>query len=147
MSMSNLDHHCFGSILVWSNLSKGMMHSGALVGWVPMVPVRLKGQSFGPHALGLGSFNGSFLRKNGPLTWSFPKKDGGGYAVTGSKDLKGSQAYTPEFAMSIMSIWLQEREPKTPDLENVQLPNFYKPHTDRWEDAKLSEVFQYLSLN
>ena len=75
------------------------------------------------------------------------KKDGGGYAVTGSKDLKGSQAYTPEFAMSIMSIWLQEREPKTPDLENVQLPNFYKPHTDRWEDAKLSEVFQYLSLN
>ena len=73
----------------------------------------------------------------------------GGVSVTGGKDLKKSQAYTTEFAMSTLSVWLGEREPTTPNLEDVELPKIWNPipKKDRWDDADLSEVFQYLSIN
>ena len=73
----------------------------------------------------------------------------GGVSITGGRDLKGSQAYTNDFAMSALSFWLEEHEPKTPALDDVQLPNIWAPLSkkDRWEDADLTDVFQYLSIN
>ena len=51
--------------------------------------------------------------------------------------------------MSTLSVWLGEREPTTPNLEDVELPKIWNPipKKDRWDDADLSEVFQYLSIN
>ena len=76
-------------------------------------------------------------------------KANGDVAVTGGRDLKNSQSYTADFAMSTLAVWLEEREPKVPDLHKVSLPNFWAPLSkkNRWGDAQLDEVFQYLSTN
>ena len=76
-------------------------------------------------------------------------KANGDVAVTGGRDLKKSQSYTADFAMSTLAVWLEEREPKVPDLEKISLPNFWAPLSkkNRWVDAQLDEVFQYLSTN
>ena len=73
----------------------------------------------------------------------------GKISVQGGSDLKKSQAYTTEFGMATLSMWLEEDTLETPDLENVSISDFWKylPRKDRWDDAHLAEVFQYLSLS
>eukprot|EP00435_Cladocopium_sp_Y103_P027172 s303_g6.t1 len=69
--------------------------------------------------------------------------------VCGASDLKGSQAYTPEFGFATLDLWRNECDVDPLDLSKVQLPNFWvhQSKKDRWEDAELSEVMQYLSTN
>lgn len=73
----------------------------------------------------------------------------GKVSVNGGADLKGSQAYTCEFGMATLSMWLEEGTLETPDLSKAQIPDFWKylPKKDRWDDAKVAEVLQYLSLS
>ena len=70
-------------------------------------------------------------------------------SVTGSRDLKGSQAYTKEFGFAILDLWknAEPLQPLEPKLSQVEIPNFWihQSKPDRWEDANLSEVFQYLA--
>ena len=73
----------------------------------------------------------------------------GKVSVNGGADLKGSQAYTCEFGMATLSMWLEENTLATPDLSKAQIPDFWKylPKKDRWDDANVAEVLQYLSLS
>ena len=70
-------------------------------------------------------------------------------SVSGSTDLKGSQAYTADFGFAILDLW-KHSEPLQPlQLFDVKIPNFWvhQSKADRWEDANLSDVFQYLSTH
>ena len=73
----------------------------------------------------------------------------GSVSVSGGKDLKSSQAYTPEYGLSSLSCWLAEKDLDEPNLDGVQIPNIwaYLPKKDRWDDAHLTEVMQYLTLH
>ena len=79
------------------------------------------------------------------------QKADGRLSVSGSTDLKASQAYTPEFGFAILDLWKTENPFSGPlDFTNVQMPNFWahpSKKADRWEDANLAEVMQYLSTN
>ena len=72
----------------------------------------------------------------------------GSISVSGGKDLKSSQAYTAEYGLSSLSTWLAEPELDEPSLDGVKIPNIwaYLPKKDRWDDAHLTEVMQYLTL-
>lgn len=70
----------------------------------------------------------------------------GQVSVSGGRDLKSSQQYTDEFGLSTLSLWLQE--PKQPIPEKAsKVPNIWAPLSkqQRWEDANLVEVMQYLT--
>eukprot|EP00438_Fugacium_kawagutii_P034757 Skav221196 [mRNA] locus=scaffold3557:162377:162781:- [translate_table: standard] len=73
----------------------------------------------------------------------------GKISVSGGRDLKGSQSYTSEFGFSTLSVWLQEKPLPMPDVSNVRVPTFWGtlPKKERWDDANLAEVMQYLTLN
>ena len=74
----------------------------------------------------------------------------GKVSVSGGADLKKSQAYTAEFGMATMSAWLDEPfNYEMPSLDDAKIPNLWAPipKKDRWEDACLLEVFQYLALH
>lgn len=75
--------------------------------------------------------------------------ENGKCSVSGGKDLKKSQAYTDEFGFSTLSVWLGEDEVPLPDVGNIVIPNLWEPITkqNRWEDARWTEVMQYLALN
>lgn len=68
-------------------------------------------------------------------------------SVSGGCDLKRSQAYTKEFGMSCVAIWLKDPVLPPPKLEAAKIPDIWGSLTkkDSWEDAKASEVLQYLS--
>ena len=72
----------------------------------------------------------------------------GAISVSGGKDLKASQAYTPEYGFSTLSVWLAEKEKEEPDLSSVRISPIwaYLPKKDRWDDANITEVMQYLTL-
>ena len=73
----------------------------------------------------------------------------GKMSVSGGADLKKSQEYTEDFGMSTVDFWKQCGAYR-PDLSQVQVPNFWghiSQSKDRWDDANLSEVMQYLTLN
>ena len=73
--------------------------------------------------------------------------------VCGAADLKGSQAYTKEFGFATLDLWREvwktEGGMAPLDLSKAQVPNFWAHQSkkDRWEDAELSEVMQYLSTH
>lgn len=75
----------------------------------------------------------------------------GKLSISGGRDLKKSQAYTAQFGLATLATWLEETfqtyDPKL--LENANIPALWAPipKKDRWEDARLLEVFQFLSLN
>ena len=74
----------------------------------------------------------------------------GAVSISGGRDLKKSQAYTPEFGLATLAMWLEEPfQHDVPQLDDVKIPSLWAPipKKHRWEDAKLVEVFQYLSLN
>lgn len=86
-------------------------------------------------------------------TWSheMTKKtilSNGKLSVSGGRDLKSSQAYTPEFGFSTLSVWLSEPDVVIPDMTKVKIPNIWAtiPKKERWDDARLVEVMQYLTL-
>ena len=72
----------------------------------------------------------------------------GTISVSGGKDLKGSQTYTPEYGFSTLSCWLADEEMDLPDVSEVRIPPIWNhlPKKDRWDDAKITEVMQFLSL-
>ena len=74
----------------------------------------------------------------------------GKLSVSGGRDLKRSQAYTPEFGFSTLSMWLSEPETPKLNLDGAKIPNIWAPllnKKDRWDDAHVVEVMQYLTLN
>lgn len=73
----------------------------------------------------------------------------GNLSVSGGRNLKASQAYTSEFGFSTLSAWLSETTPPKPCLDDVKVPNVWGwlPKKDRWDDANLVEVMQYLTFN
>ena len=75
----------------------------------------------------------------------------GRVSVCGGKDLKRSQTYTTEFGLSTLNVWLEDKDhakkmssPPT----DCEVPQIWGHLTkkERWEDANLVEVFQYVSL-
>ena len=72
----------------------------------------------------------------------------GKLSISGGRDLKSSQAYTPEFGFSTLSVWLSEPDVVIPDMTHVKIPNIWAsiPKKERWDDARLVEVMQYLTL-
>lgn len=75
----------------------------------------------------------------------------GKVSVSGGKDLKKSQSYTHEFGMAVLSTWLglDPQPPRDLGLGRAQMPADvwgYLPKKYRWEDARLRDVFQYLTL-
>lgn len=73
----------------------------------------------------------------------------GKLSISGGRDLKASQAYTPEFGFSTLSVWLAEPEVEMPQLSKAKVPNIWAtlPKRDRWDDGRIVEVLQYLTLN
>ena len=69
-------------------------------------------------------------------------------SVTGAKDLKASQAYTPEFGLAAVDMWRVEQAPPCMDFAKAVVPNIWAHQSkkDRWEDAKLVSVMQYLTM-
>lgn len=72
----------------------------------------------------------------------------GKLSVSGGRDLKASQAYTPEFGLTTLSVWLNEPQPPPLDLSKARVPPIWAPlpKKDRWEDAKVVDVMQYLTM-
>ena len=68
--------------------------------------------------------------------------------VCGAGGLKGSQAYTAEFGKATLHMWKETPFVPQPDLRSVHIPDMWVhgKKQDRWEDANLCEVMQYLSL-
>ena len=88
------------------------------------------------------SFNSEMTRKS--ITCE------GKVSVSGGADLKKSQAYTAQFGMATLTTWMDEPfNYDMPLLDDAKIPNLWAPipKKDRWEDARLVEVFQFLSLN
>ena len=70
-------------------------------------------------------------------------------SVSGGKGLKESQAYTSQFGFATLSVWLEEDDWPESDLTSVTLPTIWSPlvKKDRWDDARLQEVMQYLTTH
>ena len=68
--------------------------------------------------------------------------------VSGGPGLKKSQAYTPEFGLATVEMWRQTTSHGPWDLNKIVVPHIWAHQSkrDRWEDAKLTEVMQYLTL-
>ena len=68
-------------------------------------------------------------------------------SVSGGKDLKGSQAYTSEFGFSVLTTWLERGGPSARS-EHSEVPLIWGhlSKKERWEDANLDPVFQYLTF-
>lgn len=68
-------------------------------------------------------------------------------SVSGGRDLKESQAYTPAFGYATVDLWRAEPPLAPQDLSKARIPNFWVhlKKQDRWEDAKVAEVLQYLT--
>ena len=49
----------------------------------------------------------------------------GKLSISGGRDLKSSQAYTPEFGFSTLSVWLSEPDVVIPDMTHVKIPNIW----------------------
>ena len=72
----------------------------------------------------------------------------GKLSVSGGTQLKESQAYTAEFGYGVLSTWLSREKPVELDFSSSPVPNIWSPLSkrDRWDDARLSEVMQYLTV-
>ena len=70
-------------------------------------------------------------------------------SVSGGKGLKESQTYTSQFGFATLSVWLEEDDWPESDLTSVTLPTIWSPlvKKDRWDDARLQEVMQYLTTH
>lgn len=97
-----------------------------------------------------------FLSRNLPCsTWSTEMtvkttSADGKTSVSGGADLKKSQEYTEEFGMSTVDFWKMCGTCCHPDLSQVEVPNVWghiSKSKDRWDDANLTEVMQYLTLS
>ena len=64
--------------------------------------------------------------------------------VSGSSDLKGSQAYPPAFGHATVGVWKMAVERPLPPVK--KLPKIWGGKVDKWPDADLSDVFQFLSM-
>lgn len=73
----------------------------------------------------------------------------GQVSVTGGKDLESSQQYTDEFGLSTLSVWLQEPKVPVPGKKGVIIPDIWAPlpKNQRWEDAELTKVMQFLTAS
>ena len=72
----------------------------------------------------------------------------GSVQVTGNETLKGTQAYPQEFGLATVRVWrhaVKRLIPKTPAVWGPPCSVWTDPK-DKWKDADLSEVFQFLSL-
>lgn len=69
-------------------------------------------------------------------------------SICGSKGLKASQTYTPEFGVTTLAAWLSEPELPIPDLKSAIIPAIWAPLTKKesWADANICEVMQYLTV-
>lgn len=91
-----------------------------------------------------------FLSRNLPTDreWStdITKKSESG--VSGGPGLKKSQAYTPEFGLATVEMWRQCCPCSSWDLTKDMIPDMWAHQSkkERWEDAKLTEVMQYLTF-
>ena len=69
----------------------------------------------------------------------------GGAQATGNSALKGNQSYPPAFGHATVGVWKLATKRLQP-LVNASLPNVWASRHDKWSDADLAEVFQFLSL-
>lgn len=76
----------------------------------------------------------------------------GSVQITGSHALKASQAYPKQFGLATVDLWRSWQQPKPIACRNAPPPtpdvDVWQSLTrkDRWEDAQLAEVVQYLFL-
>ena len=114
-------------------------------------------------AFGCGSPKGTFLwsSRQGVANFSrnLPNKEwvadmttkttraDGTVSISGSTDLKKSQAYTREFGLSTVSIWQNEPKVKPLCLDKVVVPSLWGALSskDQWRDADLNGVVQHLA--
>ena len=75
-------------------------------------------------------------------------KSDGTVSVSGGKDLKASQAYTSEFGFSVLTTWLERVVPAPEPSEHIKVPMIWGhlSKKERWDDANLDGVFQYLTV-
>ena len=64
--------------------------------------------------------------------------------VSGNGDLKASQTYPPAFGHATVGVWKMAVRRQLPPVN--KLPNIWKGKVDKWADADLSDVFQFLSM-
>ena len=65
--------------------------------------------------------------------------------VTGNAALKGSQSYPPAFGHATVGVWKLATKRLQP-LVSAQAPKVWTSRHDKWLDADLTEVFQFVSL-
>lgn len=69
----------------------------------------------------------------------------GKVSVSGNKLLKASQTYPREFGFATIKIWKKAGTRTAPEV-SPKVPNVWDRKADRWRDAELTDVMQYLSL-
>ena len=70
--------------------------------------------------------------------------------VTGSSDLKRSQSYPKEFGRATVAVWEECPKRAMPKVGKASIPNVFPGKSltrkEKWVDADLGDVFQFLSL-
>ena len=74
----------------------------------------------------------------------------GSVQVTGNGALKQSQAYPKQFGKATVCVWLNTPcrtfSTNYEKASTKKIPSFWKGNMDKWADANLSDVMQFLSL-
>lgn len=74
----------------------------------------------------------------------------GKVSVSGTADVKASQSYTAAFGFAVLSAWLgYETGPELwwGDVPKPRVWKTLRSQAERWDDARLDEVFHYLTPN